>query len=111
MREIQWMDDFLDKALNMDLSDSTKFQCMKVLRNELVELGFSESHANLMACEMKLEVSDDLWSDYQEEITAQLLKFAKIIDRLFSVCAEEFMMDVDMFIKTFAKDLSYSMTN
>jgi hypothetical protein len=104
------MDNFLDQALNMNLAETAKFQSMKYLRDQLIEQDFSTDAANMIACTMKLEVSDELWQDNQDDIKRHLDKFALLIARLYDEVDAEFLMDVDLFIKTFCKDLSYELT-
>ena len=106
---INQMDEMLDQWLTIDLANTTKFKCMKVLRNALLDENFSTDAANAIACNMALEVSDNLYNEYQEQIDGQLAKFAKLITKLFEEVEEEFNMDVNTFMTSFAKDLSFSL--
>lgn len=106
---IRQMDALLDSWLNLDLSQTTKFKCMKVYRDALQNEGFSIRESNMIACTMQLEVSDSVYENCQEDIDAQLAKFAKLVFRLFEQCSIEFNMSADLFIQTFGKDLSYKM--
>jgi hypothetical protein len=106
---IDAMDRLLDQCMKTDFANTTKFKCMKILRDALLDEDFSTEAANLLACKIELKVSNHAWNEYETEITAQLKKFAKIVAKLYGGVEEEFLMDIDCFIENFGKDLSYTM--
>lgn len=106
---IEWMDNFLDNCLNMDLSQTTKFQCMEFLIVKLIEEGWFRDNAVKVVCAMEMEISDNAWENHKEDIERHLEKYAKVIEKLYRTCHYKLGMDVDNFINTFAKDLSYKM--
>lgn len=106
---IEELENVLDSMLEMDLTQITKFQCIEVLIAKLMEEGWYHENAIKVVCSMKLEVSDNAWNNHREDIERQLGKFAKLVEKLYAGCHYRFGMEVDDFILTFAKDLSYKM--
>ena len=106
---INFMDEFFDGCMEMDLTTTVKFQCIKILRDALITEGFDEHNANILSCTIELEVSQLFLDDYRERVTSQLGKLAQLLFKLYFIVEEEFNMDVPAFVATFAKDISYKL--
>ena len=106
---IDQMDTLLDQWLQLDLTATGNFQGMRVLRDALLNEGFSKDEANVIATSMTIEISQNVWDDYQEQVTGQLAKFAKVTMKLFEEVNDKFGMDAETFSNTFAKNLSYKL--
>ncbi len=107
---VNFMENFVDQINTCDIRQTANYRCIAVFRDGLVDAGFTEDEANLIAGLFKINVAQIYLDEYEDRIFNQLKDLAKGVFRIYEVFDDDFgPVDVETFMKTMGADMSYTL--